>query len=332
MTVEFKDYDAALGVDRNASQDDIRKAFRKLARQYHPDVNKDKPGAEAKFKEINEAYEVLSDPDKRRKYDGLGANWKDYESRQRAGQQPYGQGPFAPGHFEYYSVDPAHLEDLFGSESPFSDFFETFFGRAGGRGPAGATARRERRQTPRPARGPDFEYTLDVSLADVYSGATRVLQLQTPEGQLRRLAVKIPAGVEDGQTIRLGGQGGEGPAGRGELLIRIHVLPDAHFERQGADQQSRISLPLTIAMLGGEVGVPLPTDKRVMLRIPPGTNSERVLRLRAKGLPRVGGGESGSLYADMHVHLPRQLNDEQRQAFEAFAKTLGQPSTPSPAS
>jgi curved DNA-binding protein len=346
MAVEYKDYYATLGVKRDASQDAIRKAYRKLARQYHPDVNPNNKGAEEKFKEVNEAYEVLSDPEKRKKYDELGAHWKDYEQWQRAGgrgEPPFGaQGPFAGGRagaggqYQTYSVNPEHLEEIFGGQSPFSDFFTQFFGGGvgaapgmGGMGGMGGVGgmpgaeRRGRARTARPQKGESYEASLEIPLADAYDGATRVLQFQGPEGQPKRLEVKIPAGIADGQTIRLAGQGAPGPAGNGDLLVHVHILPDARFERQGVDLRERIEVPLTVAVLGGEAPVPLPDGKRVLLTVPAGTQNGKVFRLRGKGMPRVGTSERGNLYAEVSVHLPTALTPEQTAAFEAFARTLG---------
>jgi len=336
MAVEYKDYYATLGVKRDASQDEVRKAYRKLARQYHPDVNPNNKAAEEKFKEVNEAYEVLSDPQKRTQYDELGAHWKEYDQWQRAGgrgEPPFaargraaGASPFGAdgGQYQYYSVNPEHLEDILGGESPFSDFFTQFFG--GGMGSATGmpgAGRPGRARTARPQRGETYEATLEIALADAYDGATRVLQFQTPDGQTKRLEVKIPAGIADGQTIRLAEQGAPGPAGQGDLLVRVHILPDPRFERQGVDLRERIEVPLTVALLGGEAPVPLPNGKRVMLTIPAETQNGKVFRLRGKGMPRLNTSERGNLYAEVWVKLPTQLTPEQRAAFEAFARMLG---------
>jgi curved DNA-binding protein len=323
MAVDYRDYYATLGVDRTASEQDIRKAFRKLARQYHPDVNPDNKAAEAKFKEINEAYEVLSDPEKRRRYDELGAHWKDYEQWQRAGgagTPPYGAG-YGGGRVEYHSVDPEHLEDLFGTQAPFSSFFETFFGSQPDEAPW--QERRHGRPRPRaPRRGADYEAALDISLADAYRGTTQVLQFQMADGATKRLEVKIPAGVEDGAVIRLAGQGAEGPAGRGDLLVHIHVRPDPRFERHDLDLRTHVEVPLVTAVLGGEAPVPLPDGGRVLLTIPPETQNGRVFRLRGKGMPRRRGEQRGNLYAEAVVLLPTHLTDAQKEAFRAFADTL----------
>lgn len=349
MAVDFQDYYALLGVPRTASETDIRKAFRKLARQYHPDVNPGNTEAEAKFKQINEAYEVLSDPEKRKRYDELGAHWKEYEQYQRAGagaRSPYGTGsPFggygAPqGGYEYHSIDPEHLRDIFGGGG-FSDFFETFFGgnvggNVGGQSGGFGTGTRTRTARP-PSRGQTYDAEIEIPFALAYTGATQTLQFQTPDGRERRLEVKIPAGVDTGTTIRLAGQGGEGPAGAGDLLVHVHILPDARFERQGLDVRTRFHLSLTTAVLGGEAPVPLPDGGRVLLTIPAGTQNGQIFRLRGKGMPPLrsargasqtsGTTERGSLYAEALVRLPTGLTDEQRRAFEAFAATLGERQT-----
>ncbi|HKS70528.1 MAG TPA: J domain-containing protein [Ktedonobacterales bacterium] len=334
MAVEYKDYYAILGVPKTASEDDIRKAFRKLARKYHPDVNKN-PEAEAKFKEINEAYEVLSDPEKRRHYDEVGANRGAYEAyarRQRAGAGagagaggPFGgyggYGP-TPGTYQYHSVSPEHLEEMFGSSSPFSSFFESLFGNMAYAEEAETAQRTRRRARGAPQRGQDVEARIQVPFSAAYSGATEVLQIQGPSGT-RRLEIKVPAGVADGQVIRLAGQGEPGPAGNGDLLLEVHVTPDPRFERQGLDLRTRVETPLVTAMLGGEVPVALPSGKRVMLKIPPETQNGRVFRLRDQGMPSVrAGGPRGSLYAEVAVHLPLPLSDAQREAFQTFADTL----------
>ncbi|MFI5273014.1 MAG: DnaJ C-terminal domain-containing protein [Ktedonobacterales bacterium] len=335
MAVEYKDYYATLGVSKNANEDDIRKAFRKLARKYHPDVNKN-PEAEAKFKEVNEAYEVLSDPEKRRKYDEVGADWKNYEAHQRA-RQPSAGAPFGgatngptPGTYSYHSVSPEHLEEMFGDSAPFSSFFESLFGNMGYAEQAESAARRGRRpragaQRGGPQRGQDVEARVEVPLSVAYGGATEVLQMQLPSGP-RRLEVKIPAGVANGQVIRLAGQGVPGPAGNnGDLLLEVHVAPESGYERNGLDLHTRVETPLVTAMLGGEVPVSLPNGKRLMLKIPPGTQNGRVFRLREKGMPALRSGQRGNLYAEIAVHLPANLTDAQRAAFRAFADTLKQP-------
>lgn len=303
--MEFQDYYATLGVPRTASEKEIRSAFRKLARQFHPDVNPGKPEAEAQFKRINEAYEVLSDPEKRTRYDQLGAHWKDYANQPPPPPPPDGQA------YQYRTASPEDLEDLFGEGQPFSDFFETFFG---GGGPA---------RPPRPSPGSDLEYPVEVSLAEVYRGTTRILQLQLPDGQLRRLEVKIPAGVEDGSRIRIAGQGSPGRNGgpSGDLYLVTSILPDERFERDGDDVHTRVHASLAAMLLGGEVHVPTPDGRRLALTIPPRTQDGRQFRLRGQGLPHLGSADrKGDLHAEVHVHLPERLSDTERDLLEQFLR------------
>jgi len=301
--MEFQDYYATLGVPKTASEKEIRSAFRKLARQFHPDVNPGKPEAEAQFKRINEAYEVLSDPEKRTRYDQLGAHWKDY-----ANQPPPPASDGGP--YQYRTATPEDLEDLFGEGQPFSDFFETFFGGGGGR------ARR-------PWPGSDLEYPVEVSLAEVYRGTTRTLQLQLPDGQTRRLEVKIPPGVDDGSRVRMAGQGSPGGNGGapGDLYLVTSIMPEQRFERQGDDIYTRVQAPLTTMLLGGEVHVPTPDGRRLALKIPPETQDARQFRLRGQGLPHLGSPDrKGDLHAEVHVHLPERLSEQERDLLEQFMR------------
>jgi curved DNA-binding protein len=323
--MEFQDYYALLGVPKTASQKEIRSAYRKLARQFHPDVNPGNAEAEAKFKRINEAYEVLSDPEQRKKYDELGSRWKEYESYQRAAaaggqQQPFDWSNFASqgapggGRHEYRTVSPEDMQDLFGDDQPFSDFFGTFFGggaQSGGRRP------------PRPRAGADLEYPLQVSLAEAYKGSTRTLELPQPDGQTRRLEVKIPPGVTDGSRIRVAGQGSPGRSGgrAGDLYLVVSVLPDPRFERQGDDLRTRVSAPLATLILGGEVHVPTPDGRRLALRIPAGTQDGKQFRLRGQGMPRLGQpNQRGDLQAEVHARVPEHVSDRQRQLLEEFVR------------
>lgn len=251
--MEFRDYYQILGVDRTASDKEIRAAYRRLARQYHPDVNPGNKEAEERFKAINEAYEVLSDPEKRKRYDALGARWKEYEAWQRAQQaaggprQPFDWSYFgfgdAPGgvRFEQRTMTEEDLEDLFGGTSPFSEFFQTFFGGM----PRGAQRR--------PRRGADLEHPIEVTLAEALRGGTRRLELQLPSGEVRRLDVRIPPGVRDGSRIRIAGQGSPGRNGApaGDLYLIVRLLPDPRFERRGDDLLTKVTAPVTTFVLGG---------------------------------------------------------------------------------
>jgi DnaJ-class molecular chaperone len=318
MPVEYKDYYKILGVDKNASEKEIRRAYRKLARQYHPDVNPDDKAAEEKFKEINEANEVLSDPEKRKKYDELSNYYEQY------GQWPGASGSAgAGGNYQYRTITEEELNELFGEQSPFSDFFETFFGPdiAGAQGARTQTRGRTRQ---RARRGRDVEFQVDVTLAEAYQGVSRTLELTEADGNTRRLEVKIPAGVGEGSRIRIAGQGEEGTAGRGDLFLYVHVLPDPRYTREGATLRTQVEVPLVTAMLGGDVQVLTPDGRRLLLRIPAGTQNGRSFRLRGQGMPTLGQPDKrGDLYAEVTVMLPTQLNDEQRRLFEAFARSIG---------
>jgi curved DNA-binding protein len=330
--VDFQDYYALLGVPKTASEKEIRSAYRKLARQYHPDVNPGNPEAEATFKRVTEAYEVLSDPDKRKKYDQLGSRWKEYESYERAQaaaaaagqqQQPFdfddvvAEGPRGGARYEYRSVSPEDLQDMYGTERPFSDFFETFFG------PGGAGSAR----TSTPGRGFDLEYPVEISLAEAYRGTTRTLELQVPDGPSRRLEVKIPPGVTDGSRVRIAGQGAPGRAGgpAGDLYLLTSITVDPRFERVGDDLRTRVSTPLATVLLGGEVHVPTPDGRRLALKIPSETQDGRVFRLRGQGMPHLGQPDRrGDLHAEVHAQLPEHLSAHERELLEEFGRALAE--------
>lgn len=326
MAVDFKDYYKVLGVSKDADQKAIKQAYRKMARQYHPDVNPDDKTAEEKFKEINEANEVLSDPEKRQKYDEMLNYYQQYgrwpgEGAQAGAGRGAGTGGFGGGNYQYYTVNEEDLEDLFGGQSPFSDFFETYF--HSGFAPGGTTRTRAGRRA-QPRRGEDAESPIEVTLAEAYQGVTRTFELTEPDGTTRRLEVKIPAGVHDGARIRIAGQGVQGSAGRGDLYLRVHIRPDPRYSREGTTLRTTVDVPLATAMLGGEVPVPTPDGRRLLLRIPAGTANGRAFRLRGKGMPHVGQPEQrGDLYAETSIVLPTHLTDEQRHLFEAFARSIG---------
>jgi len=320
--VEFKDYYEILGVPRDADEKAIRAAYRRLARRYHPDVNPGDSAAEAKFKEINEANEVLSDPEKRKKYDELGSRWKEYEAWQRAQEragasgQPSDWSGFrwgAPGggQYEYYTTSPEDLRDLFGTEEPFSDFFQTLFGGRRGR--------------PQPRRGTDLEAGVEIELPEVVTGATRVITLPSVGGGTRRIEAKIPPGVETGTRVRLAGQGEPGPqnAPSGDLYLVVRVRPHSRFVREGASLRGRVEAPFTTLVLGGELEVPTPTG-RAALRIPPGTSDGQTFRLRGQGLPSMNSPQQrGDLVVEVHARLPRQVDGERRRLFEELARLEG---------
>ncbi|QBD77604.1 J domain-containing protein [Ktedonosporobacter rubrisoli] len=317
MAVEYKDYYAVLGVDKTASQKDVQRAYRKLARKYHPDVNPGDKAAEEKFKEINEANEVLSDPEKRKKYDELSQYYQRYgEWPGAAGQAGGGYGS---GNYQYRTMTEEDLRDLFGGQSPFSNFFETFFGGASPdmEGRTYTTGQARRRAVPRR----DIESEVEVTLAEAYQGTTRRIELMEPDGKTRRLEVKIPAGVDEGSRIRIPARNSQ--EGGGDLYLQVHVLPDQRYKREGTTLRTTIDVPLVTAMLGGEAKVSMPDGRQLMLRIPEGTANGRTFRLRGQGMPQLGQkDQQGDLYAEVSVILPAQLSPEQRRLFEAFADSL----------
>ena len=289
MAVGFRDYYDALGVSRDASTDEIRAAYRRLARQYHPDVNREE-GAEDRFKEISEAHEVLRDPEKRAQYDRFGSSWKS------------GQDVSGASGFEGFRPRAGGA----GDGSGFSDFFEGMFG---GRGRGGG--RRRSAFEGFSMRGSDQEAVLELSLQEAARGGKRRISL----GDGREFEVDIPPGVRDGQRIRLSGEGGEGIAGgpAGDLLLRIRVRSDKRFRVDGRDVY--VDLPVTPweAALGAEVTVET-LDGTARVKVPPGSSSARKLRLRGQGL---GGGD---LYAVVQIHVPKTLTDRERELFEELAQ------------
>jgi DnaJ-class molecular chaperone len=335
--MEFKDYYKILGVGRGASADEIKKAYRKLARKYHPDINPGDQAAEAKFKEINEAYEVLSDPDKRKKYDQFGADWNRYQQAGDAGgfdwsryvNQPGGvRVDFGPGDF-----------GGFGDEAGFSDFFETLFGSVGGRRTSGFGG------GSRPQKGQNYEQPIDVTLEEAYNGTQRQIRLQVPQacptchgtgaqganlcptcngtgvaGQhTRTLTVKIPAGIETGGKVRVSGEGGPGINGgpNGDLYLLVNVLPHERYECNGQDLRYRAPVDLYTMMLGGEVRIPLLSGKTLTLQIPADTPNGKIFRVRRQGMPKVGQPEQrGDLYIVAEAQLPTNLSTREQTLFQ----------------
>jgi curved DNA-binding protein len=337
--MEFQDYYAVLGVPKTATDKEIRTAYRTLARKHHPDVNPGKKDAEDRFKQISEAYEVLSDAEKRKKYDEVGSRWREYEQWQRtekAAGETNGEGrPFdwadfagqdAGGvRYEYRTVDQDDLHDMFGDESPFSDFFESFFGEAGGaRTRATRAGKRRTGARANPARaGADLEQPVEVSIADAYRGTTLRVEIHSPDGKNRRLEVKIPPGVRTGSRVRVRGQGvpGQGGGPGGDLYIVVTVRPDARFERRGDDLYEEVHVPFQTLLLGGKAHVRTPDGRTLELSIPATTPDGRVFRLRGQGMPRLGAANvRGDLHAEVHAQLPEQLTKRQRELIEEFAR------------
>ena len=329
--MDFKDYYTTLGISKTASDKEIKQAFRKLARKYHPDVNPGDKGAEARFKELNEANEVLSDPQKRKKYDELGANWRAYENVQ-PGANPYAGGsPFGGGQWSssggtggFRTMSEEEMSEMFGgggADSPFSDFFKTFFGGMGAEEPAGGRGGRAR---PRPRKGQDIEHPFELDLQDAIRGSVHRLQLRH-DGHARSVEVRIPAGVTEGSRVRVAGEGGRGTgsAASGDLYLRVQLKPHPVFEVKGRDVYTRTRVPVPTAVLGGEVDVVTPEAKTLRLKLPAGTQSGQRFRLRGHGMPAVGKAEErGDLYASVEVDVPKVLTDEERKHYEALRDRL----------
>ena len=303
MAVSYKDYYKLLGVEREAKAEEISKAYKKLARKYHPDLNPGDKQAEEKFKEINEAYEVLKDPEKRQLSDQLGPNWQH-------GQQFQGEPGYENVHFTFNgkSFDG----------SGFSDFFETLFGGAaagGGRGanfgpdPFGGFSSR-------PRRGRDVEAELPLSLEEASSGGRRTVTLQMPQGP-KTLEVNVPAGIREGAKLRLAGQGDPAPGGTpGDLFLRVRYLPHPQFKVEGENLHCDVALAPWEAVLGAKVAVPT-LEGQVELNIPAGSSSGRKFRLRGKGLG--SGVNRGDLLARVMIKVPAQLSAEERELWQKLA-------------
>ena len=305
--MEFKDYYATLGVPKNATDAEIKKAFRKLARQHHPDVNPGNKAAEAKFKEINEANEVLGNPESRRKYDDLGANWRNYEN---AGPQYSSQ----QGRHRTRTVTPDEMSDLFGGGGVhFSDFFETFFG--GGGAP----------RQPRARRGRDAESMVDLTLEEALTGTSRMLSVER-NGKPHKVEVRIPAGIKDGSRVKVRGEGeaGSGDMPPGDLYLVVRLLPHSRFERRGQDLYTRAPVPVTTAVLGGEITVPTLSGSTLKLRVPELTPAGRTFRLRGHGMPDTKSPETrGDLFVAVDIQIPARLSPEAREHYEALGKLAG---------
>jgi DnaJ-class molecular chaperone len=322
-----KDFYDTLGVPKKASEKEVRSAYRKLARKYHPDVNPGDKAAEARFKEINNAYEVLSDAEKRRKYDKYGDKWEhadQIEEMQRQRGARFSRGNGGGMHFE--------VNDLGDLGGDLGSVFGSFFGRGGG----GFGSRTMSR------RGSDVQQPVDVTLEEAYHGTARTLELLTQEacgtcggtgevagatchvcggyGEIqrpRRLEVKIPAGVATGSKVKIAGEGQPGTGGgkKGDLLLVVNVRPHPRFERKADDLYEDVDVPLTVAVLGGEVEVRTMTAK-VMLKVPPLTQNGKTFKLGGLGMPRMKGDGKGDLYARIRVRLPERLDETQKRLFE----------------
>lgn len=302
--MDYKDYYKILGIDKSATQAEIKKAYRALAKKYHPDKNKGNTAAEEKFKDISEAYEVLGDENKRKQYDQLGANWRQFQQ---------GGGGFGGGHYYgqpdggfegHFQGDPS---DFFGDG--FSDFFKQFFG--GG----GASGFGQRSSGPRAAKGQDYEAEMQITLEEAYTGTSRLINVNN-----QQLRITTKPGVADGQTLRIKGKGGPAIGGgqQGDLYIKVLVQPYPNLERKGNDLYATLTVDMFTAILGGEAQVTT-LSGQLKLKIPAGTQNGRTLRLRGKGMPVYGKpNQYGDLYVTISVMLPTNLSDEEKELLHKF--------------
>lgn len=309
--MEYKDYYRVLGVGKSATQKEIKSAYRKLARAHHPDVNPDDPDAQERFKDINEAYQVLGDPEKRKKYDQLGANWRQWE---RMGGRPedfnWQRWTTGPGGQRVHvrHATPDDLESIFGGMGGFSDFFEQIFGGMGGLRPASDAGGWQ--QPAQLYRGQDTEQPIEITLEEAFHGTKRLFQMNG-----HRIEASIPRGVKTGSRVRIRGKGMPGGAGApsGDLYLTVRVKPHPVFERKGTDLYVDMEVPLYTALLGGEVRVPTLTGD-LILTVPPETQNGQAFRLAGQGMPKLRNvKERGDLIARAKIKLPKNLTDREKE-------------------
>ena len=316
--MEYKDYYQILGLNKSASKEDIKKAYRKLARKYHPDVNPEDKAAGEKFREINEAHEVLSDPEKRKKYDQFGSKWQQYE---QSGGKPedfnWRQWQSQPGSsYTYHTVTPEEFEELFGGAGGYSDFFETLFGQAGQRKSAGSPGDREFYYHPRPRHGRDSEHAIEITLEEAFHGATRMLQWENG----RKIEAKIPRGVRTGSRVRLKGKGEPGSFGGepGNLYLKIKVMPHDRFQCDEDDLKLSVPVDLFTLLLGGQETI-ASIDRTVRLDIPAETPNGRVFRLKGLGMPHLKHPDQrGDLYVTVEAVLPKHLSKNEKDLVQQW--------------
>jgi curved DNA-binding protein len=309
--MEYKDYYKILGVDKKATEDQIKRAYRKLAVQYHPDKNPGNKEAEEKFKLVNEANEVLGDPEKRKKYDELGENWNRFQQSGQGGQPGYSGGGFDWSAFGGNQGGP-YYEDMFGSGgggNGFSDFFEAFFGR-GSRQRAG-------QQSSQHFKGGDYEAEVEITLEEAYKGTTRIIRVHE-----EKLRITIKPGAYDGQILRIKGKGASGSSEkhRGDLYVRIRMAPHPVYTRKGDDLYATQNIDLYTAVLAGETLVRT-LSGTVKVKTPAGTQNGTTIRIKGKGMPLSHKSEQfGDLYLQLHVIIPSSLTEKEVQLFEQLRK------------
>lgn len=311
-----REYYDILGVAQNASQEEITDAYRKQARKLHPDLNPGDKTAEAKFKKVNEAHEVLSDLEKRAKYDRYGEHWKRADQFAAAGvQDDSGFSNLGGRQTTSGRRGPTAVNFDFGNggDDVFESIFGSFFGGAPG-------ATRGQRVS---SRGQDVEANAEVTLEEAFAGTTRVLQLAGAQGRTRRLEVRIPPGVRTGSRVRIAGEGGQGGTSPGDLYITITVRPHYAFERKGDDLYVDAAVSVADAVLGGEVKVPTLKGTMLALTIPAEAQNGRVFRLAGQGMPKLNSNERGDLYAKIKVILPTNLSEREREIFRELKRLRG---------
>jgi curved DNA-binding protein len=306
LPVKFKDYYQTLGVARSATDKEIKAAYRKLAKQNHPDANKGNKASEEKFKELAEAYEVLKDPEKRRRYDRLGANYK-------AGAEFR-----PPPDFGGFTFDFGNLGDL-GRNSAFSDFFEMLFGNVGNFSTAGGATATSTSQSRGKNKALDQEADVELSVEELAKGSTRTLQITAPNQKTRTLEVKIPAGVRAGSKVRISGEGAKANGKGGDLYLKVKLKPHAYFTVEGDNLISNLTLSPAQAVLGVETTVNTLTGP-VKIGVPAGSQNGRMLRLRGRGLPKVKGGTAGDQLVKLQIVVPVNPTDPEKKLYEELAK------------
>jgi len=310
--MEFKDYYKILGVEKTATKEEISKAFRKLAVKYHPDKNPNNKAAEEKFKEITEAHEVLSDPEKRKKYDALGANWNQYQSTGRGFEDFFSQfGGARKGTGTTYEFS-GDFGDLFGEMGGgFSDFFESFFGRRERQARSGFSSKGFQSQPT----GFDVEADLHITLEEAFNGSERQISIDG-----KKLKIKITPGTTDGQKLRLKGLGRSSIQGgtKGDLFLNIHILQHPFYEMKDGELFYNLDTDLYTAVLGGNEEIITLDGKKISINIPEGTESEKILRLKKLGLQKDN--ERGDLFVKVHVTIPKNLSEKEKKLFKELSK------------